>query len=477
MSFQDDVNILPGNDDISAYPPPTPYVPRTDPIKVQSQRIVDDTGRKIKMTETARSSLVKELRSANSLLDEAKSEIKRLQRALDELKESAVKKQCVHGQQLANANLKFLVVERDSEILRLRKENQSLVERCRRYRDERDVEKKNNERHLAAVKAMEMECVQIREIYLPGGRFKRKVVSLCDRDDVDEKPETKVKVPLVHVRTEKWQGQPVIATTPSSPRQFSDSVVEKREDIQRNGELFGTEAEKAHGAFKAGQFRQICFEPNRVSTPHGPHPRRWGAISLLPWQQLVSSTVAQQTARTQASFTTGVKRTQYDLHLGTSTTGRGTSSPVHFTEHCDPKSLHLGRVKDEGSSKQPPLPEPITETLGDRSNVRMKNSKGVKEALKRVCEVFKKPLTLSQEGSVIGATKLAQPKGGVGLEAARHDGHNCPKTAAFDGKQTQLEPVAETILDSQKATVPSGYRKSSKLSSRQKVPRPEAAFA
>ncbi|KAG8910476.1 hypothetical protein FRC02_007192, partial [Tulasnella sp. 418] len=229
----------------------------------------------------------------------------------------------------------------------------------------------------------------------------------------------------------------------------------------------GTETEKGQDATKAGQFWKIDFEPDRASTPHGPHPRRLRAISLSP---LVASNIAKQAIRNEACCTIGVKPSNHGLHLDESIPGRGGSGPTHLVENGGAGSHHLGGVTDGVSPKHPPVHEPIADALGDKSNVQVKNGKGVKDVLKRVCKVFKKPLPLSQDGSVVGTTKVAQTQSGVTLEVARSSSHCC-KIEPSKGKD-QPEPTVEPIQDLCKDASPSrapvsvGYRRSSKLSTR-----------
>ncbi|KAG8940666.1 hypothetical protein FRC03_005196, partial [Tulasnella sp. 419] len=329
----EDVNVLPSNDTPFRFTPPVPSqaVPFADSREIQNQgsgdRAIEKT--KAQMQDVGRMSLMRDLQLANLFLNEAKSEIKRLYRALDELKESAIKKQHVYQQQLANVsdtvkNLKVSVVERDEENRRLRKENESLVARCRRYREERNAERRNGEDQLVAIRALESERDQMWDGLLQGIRSKRQLVSHCDGDIVKNFPAANVQA-------------------------------------------LGTETEKGQDAMKAGQFWKIDFEPDRASTPHGPHPRRLRAISLSP---LVASNIAKQATRNEARCTIGVKPSNHGLHLDVSIPGRGGSGPTHLVENGGAGSHHLGGVTDALSSKQPPVHEPIADALGDKSNVQ-----------------------------------------------------------------------------------------------------------
>ncbi|KAG8937726.1 hypothetical protein FRC03_007905, partial [Tulasnella sp. 419] len=140
------------------------------------------------------------------------------------------------------------VVERDEEIHKLRKENESLIARCTRYREERNAERKNGEDQRVAIKALELERDQMRNGLFQGTRSKHRLVSHCDGDIVKNFPAAKVEVPLVNGITEKWQRQPVMPTTPTStPRQLKSPVVDKagnHEYTQRITQLTGTETEQ-----------------------------------------------------------------------------------------------------------------------------------------------------------------------------------------------------------------------------------------
>ncbi|KAG8925649.1 hypothetical protein FRC02_009521 [Tulasnella sp. 418] len=390
----------------------------------------------IQVPDVERKMLHKELEKASSLLVEAKREIQSLQGALNLLKQSNTESQHAQELKLSGAERRINDLElseraKDGEIGQLKRQSQKLVATCRRYREERNLERDSVGLHLLRIKELEMENLQL-NAELQHAHTEGQMASQRQRKQAGRTEKGNCLSPSSGV-DDILRGQSLMTSSAAPPPRGKDLSGRKNSHPTPSCiELPRRPEERQQDIAITDKVRcPIDFRPDRASTPHGPRQRRF-VTSSIPSR---SSNNTHFDARTKVSGSCNLEQ-----------------------EVIKPKANKFGNAGATSVGEH---------GIDDEPNVILKGTRRIKETFRKACRAFDKPKPPCLDDVPPGDNNPIPSQNDANHEPSKSNNDGQPRPTNPDGSRTQAEtePVlAESLMPVDPA--PRGMRKSSKLSTR-----------
>ncbi|KAG8946874.1 hypothetical protein FRC03_001240 [Tulasnella sp. 419] len=426
----------------------------------------------IQVPDVERKMLHKELEKASSLLVEAKREIQSLQGALNLLKQSNTESQHAQELKLSGAERRINDLElseraKDGEIGQLKRQSQKLVATCRRYREERNLERDSVGLHLLRIKELEMENLQL-NAELQHAHTEGQMASQRQRKQAGRTEKGNCLSPSSGV-DDILRGQSLMASSAAPPPRGKDLSGRKNShptpsciELPRRPE----EGQQDIAITDKVRYR-IDFRPDRASTPHGPRQRRF-VTSSIPSR---SSNNTHFDARTKVSGSCNLEQEVVKPKANKFGNAGATSVGEHGIAHRNLGSAFTPKdplqPEDRSSGEPVSRPETSSKPSDDEPNVILKGTRRIKETFRKACRAFDKPKPPCLDDVPPGANNPIPSQNDANHEPSKSNNDGQPRRTNPDGSRTQAEtePVlAEPLMPVDPA--PRGMRKSSKLSTR-----------